>query len=43
MYFQNSNFDGNFRTYVFGKSFWHYRDKKSECWTSRHILCKKIL
>ena len=25
------------------KSFWHYRDLKSECWTSRHILCKKIL
>ena len=23
------------------KSFWHYRDLKSECWTSRHILCKK--
>ena len=39
----NSNFEGNFRTYVFGKSFWHYRDLKSECWTSRHVLCKKIL
>ena len=39
----NSNFEGNFNTYVFGKSFWHYRDLKSECWTSRHILCKKIL
>ena len=25
------------------KSFWHYRDLKSECWTSRHILFKKIL
>jgi len=21
----NSNFEGNFRTYVFGKLFWHYR------------------
>ena len=28
---------------MFGKSFWHYRDLKSECWTSGHILCKKIL
>ena len=39
----NSIFEGNFSTYVFGKSFWHYRNVKSECWTSRHILCKKIL
>ena len=39
----SSNFEGNFSTYVFGKSFWHYRDLKSECWSSRHILCKKIL
>ena len=43
MSFPNSNFEGNISTYVFGKSFWHYRDLKSECWTSRHILCKKIL
>jgi len=43
MSFPNSIFEGNFRTYVFGKSFWHYRDLKSECWTSRHILCNKIL
>ena len=43
MSFPNSNFEGNFSTYVFGKSFWYYRDMKSECWTSRHILCKKIL
>ena len=43
MSFRNRNFEGNFSTYVFGKSFWHYRDLKSECWTSRHILCKKIL
>ena len=39
----NSNFEENFSTYVFGKSFWHYRELKSECWTSRHIICKKIL
>ena len=39
----NSNFEWNYSTYVFGKSFWHYRDLKSECSTSRHILCKKIL
>ena len=43
MYFPNSNFEGNFSTYVFGKSFWHYRYLKTECWTSRHILWKKIL
>ena len=43
MSFTNSNFEGNFSTYVFGKSFWYYRDMKCECWTSRHILCKKIL
>ena len=43
MSFPNSKFEGNFSTYVFGKSFWHYRDLKSECWTSGHILCKKIL
>jgi len=38
-----SNFEGKFSTYVFGKSFWYYRDLKTECWTSRHILCKKII
>ena len=43
MSFPYSNFEGNFSTYVFAKSFGHYRDLKSECWTSRHILCKKIL
>ena len=36
-------FKGNFSTYEFGKSFWHYRDLKCECRTSRHIICKKIL
>jgi hypothetical protein len=43
MSFPNSNFEGNFSTYVFSKSFWNYRDLKRECWTSGHILCKKIL
>ena len=43
MSFTNSNFEGNFNTYVFGKSFWHNRDLKSECWTTQHILFKKIL
>ena len=43
MSFPNSNFEGNFSTYMFGSSFWYYRDLKSECWTSGHILCKKIL
>ena len=43
MSFPISNFEGYFSTNVFGKSFWHYRALKSECWTSRHILCKKIL
>ena len=41
--FPNSNFERNFSAYVFGKSFWHYRDLNNECWISRHILCKKIL
>ena len=43
MYYPNSNFEENFSTYVFAKSFGHYRELKRECWTSRHILCKKIL
>ena len=43
MYFPNSNFDGNFSTYVFGKSFWHYRELNIHCWTSQHIYCEKIL
>ena len=43
MSFPKSNFEGNFSTYVFGKSFWPYRDLKSECWTSRHLIYKKIL
>ena len=28
---------------MFGKTFWHYRELKIDCWTSRHILCQKIL
>ena len=43
MYFPNSNFERNFSTCVFDKSFWHYRELKIDCWSSRHILCKKIL
>ena len=43
MSFPNRHFEGNFSNYVFGKSFWYYRDLTSECWTSQHILCKKIL
>ena len=43
MSFPISKFDGTFSTYMFGKSFLHYWDLKSECWTSRHILFKKIL
>ena len=39
--FPNSNFEGNFSTHVFGKSFWYYREVKIDCWTSRHILCEK--
>ena len=39
--FPNSNFEGNFCTYVFGKSFWHYRERKIDCCTSRHTLCEK--
>jgi len=26
--FPNSNFERNFSSYVFGKSFWHYRELK---------------
>ena len=33
MSFPNSKFEGNFSTYVFGKSFWHYLELKSERWT----------
>jgi len=43
MSFRNSNLEGIFSTYVFGKSFWHYREQKNDCLTSRRILCEKIL
>ena len=43
MSFQNSNFEGNFSTYLFGKSFCHYGELKIVCLTPRHILCEKIL
>jgi hypothetical protein len=41
MPFPNSNFEGNFSTYVFGKSFSHYRELKVDCWTSIHVICEK--
>ena len=43
MSFPYRNFDVNFSTYVFGKSFWHYRELQIDCWISRHTLCEKIL
>jgi len=43
MSFPNSNFEGNFSTYVFRKTFRHYRELKIDCWTSRQKLCEKIL
>jgi len=37
-----SHFGANFGTYVFaGVCFWHFRELKSDCWTSRHLLCEK--
>ena len=41
MPFPNSNFEGIYSTYVFGKSFWNYRELKSDCWTSRYVLGEK--
>ena len=43
MSFPNSNFEGNFSTYVFVKSFRYFRKLKIEFWTARHTLCEKIL
>ena len=37
-----SNFEENFRNYVFGKSFWHYRELKFDYWHSV-IYYEKIL
>ena len=37
MSFPNNKFEGNFSTYVFVKSFWHYGELKNEYWTSRHL------
>jgi hypothetical protein len=42
MFFHNSNYEGKVSTYVFSKSFWYYRELKSECWASRHIFREKI-
>ena len=41
MYVPNSNFEGNFSTYMFCKSFWHYAEVKIYCCTSRHLISKK--
>jgi len=41
MSFQNSNFEGNFSTYVFGWLFWYYLELKIYCLTWRRILCEK--
>ena len=43
MFFPYNKFEGNFSTYVFGKSFLQYRELKSECWTSRQLICEKLL
>jgi len=43
MSFPNSNFEGNFSTYVFGKSFWHYSELKIHCWHRGVYYAKKIL
>jgi len=42
MCFPNSNFDGNFSSYVFDKSFCHYGELKNDCWISRQKLGEKI-
>jgi len=38
-----SNFEENISTYVFGVFFWHFSGMITDCWTSRHLLCEKIL
>jgi len=43
MCFPSSNVEGNFSTYVFGKSLSHYRELKIDCWISQLTLCEKIL
>jgi len=42
MSYHSRNFEGNFSSYVFGKSFWYWRELKIDCWTSRHICEKNI-
>jgi len=42
MFVPKSTFEGNFSTYVFGKSFCHYRETKCYCWTSRNVFAKRI-
>jgi hypothetical protein len=41
MSFPKRIFEGTFSTYVFGNSFWHYRELKIDCWSSQHIYCGK--
>jgi len=41
--FPNSNFEGNISTYVFGKSFWHYRSWKLILGHRDIYYAKKIL
>jgi len=43
MPFPNSNFEGNFSTYVFGKSFWHDRELKINFGHRDIYYAKKIL
>jgi len=42
MSFPNSNFEGNFSTYVFGKSFWNYRELKMNVGNRDIYYAKKI-
>jgi len=37
-----STFEWIFSSYVFDKCFWHFRELKTDCWTSRNLLCEKI-
>ena len=43
MSFPNSSFEENVSTYVFGKSFLHYRELKIDCWALKIYYAKKIL
>ena len=43
MSFPNINFEGIFSTYVLGNSFCYFRELKIDYWSSRHMVCEKIL